>query len=479
MAETDARYQTMYSPLVDIIRREPVTVPPQISVLEALRVMENARVGSLVISEGGKPLGVFTLRDLLSRVALGAWDREQPIAAVMSRENLVSLGAHASAYQAALAMARHRLRHILVTDGDGMLLGVVSQNDLYAVRHAGVKEVSGQIRDASDLASLQTAAAGIAHLARRMLAQGTGAELLTQFISSLNDILTLRVIELTLPDFALPPVDWCWIALGSEGRFEQTFSTDQDNGIIFDCPEGGPAETLRAALLPFAQEVNRKLDACGFPLCRGNIMAGNPQWCLSLQEWRGRFSGWVYEAQPTALLNATIFFDFRPLYGEEKLSQQLRDSLLAITGANPAFLRQMAVNALQCSPPLGLIRTFVFDSAEFPHTIDLKLYGTRPFVDAARIFALGKGIADTGTAQRLRAAAAMLQFQEEDVAALIDAFYFIQLLRLRRQQAAKLEPKSANRLDPASLNGLERQTLKHAFRQARKLQQKLQLDYRL
>ena len=481
MSQSAPSRQNMYSPLASIIRRKPVVVGPDASVLVALQVMSTARIGSLVITDpgSGKPLGVFTLRDLLTRVALGSWDREQPIRAVMSSQKLVMLGEQATAYQAALTMAKHRLRHLLVVDAAGALLGVVSQNDLYALRHAGVKEVSGEIRDASDLASLQQAATGIAHLAERMLAQGTGAETLTQFISSLNDILTLRVIELTLPDFVLPQVDWCWIALGSEGRFEQTFSTDQDNGIIFDCPEGGSAEALRLAFLPFAREVNRKLDACGFPLCKGNIMAGNAQWCLSLAEWRALFSGWIYEAQPLALLNASIFFDFRPLYGEDALSQQLRESLLAITTANPLFLRQMAVNALQCNPPLGLIRTFTYDSDEFPHTIDLKMYGSRPFVDAARIFALAGGISETGTAQRLRTAAETLQFHQEDVAALVDSFYFIQLLRLRNQHLVKADPRLANRVDPSKLNGLDRQTLKHAFRQAKKLQQKLQLDYRL
>jgi len=481
MSETEAQYQTMYSPLAAIIRRKPVVVPPQVTVLHALRVMERARIGSLVVTDtaNGKPLGVFTLRDLLTRVALGSWDREQPIEAVMSSDKLVMLGAEATAYQAALAMAKHRLRHILVTDASGALLGVVSQNDLYALQRAGIKEVSGEIRDAADIEGLKRGSAGIARMAQQMLAQGIGAETLTQFISSLNDILTLRVIELTLPDFALPQVDWCWIALGSVGRFEQTFSSDQDNGIIFACPQGASAESLRQALVPFAQEVNRKLDLCGFPLCKGKVMAGNAQWCLSLDEWRERFSGWIYEAQPEALLNASIFFDFRPLYGEEGLSQQLRASLLAITTANPLFLRQMAVNALQCNPPLGLIRTFVYDSAEFPRTIDLKMYGARPFVDAARILALANGIAETGTAQRLRAASAMLQFQQEDVAALVDSFYFIQLLRLRNQQGRKLDPRCANRLDPGTLNGLDRQTLKQAFRQAKKLQQRLQLDYRL
>jgi len=293
-----ADYQTMYSPLTAIIRRKPVVVPPDASVLESLRIMDEARIGSVVVAdpESGRPLGIFTLRDLLKRVALASCDRDQPITSVMSSDKLVSLGGQATAYQAALAMARHRLRHILVVDAAGRLIGVVSQMDLYALQRVGIKEISSEIREAADVDSLKHAAGEIHRLAGNMLAQGIGAEPLTQFISTLNDILTLRVIELTLADFELPRVAWCWIALGSEGRFEQTFSTDQDNGIIFECPDEAESESLRQMFLPFATAVNRKLDTCGFPLCRGNIMASNPQWCLSLLEWSKCFSGWINEA---------------------------------------------------------------------------------------------------------------------------------------------------------------------------------------
>src|SRR5678816_748687 len=107
--------------------------------------------------------------------------------------------------------------------------------------------------------------------ARNLVAQGIGAESLTQFIAELNDRVTCRVIELTLARHALDDVAFCWIALGSEGRLEQTFSTDQDNGIIFDIPAGQSAATMRERLLPFADEVNRALAACGFPLCKGGI----------------------------------------------------------------------------------------------------------------------------------------------------------------------------------------------------------------
>ena len=474
--------QTMYSPLTAIIKRKPVVVPPEASVLASLRIMDEAKIGSVVITDpaSGRPLGIFTLRDLLKRVALASCDRDLPITSVMSSDGLVSLGGHATAYQAALAMARHRLRHILVVDAAGSLIGVVSQNDLYALQRVGIKEISSEIREAADLHSLKHAAGEIHRLAGNMLAQGMSAEPLTQFISTLNDILTLRVIELTLTEFELPAIAWCWIALGSEGRFEQTFSTDQDNGIIFDCPDEVEAEPLRQMFLPFAQSVNFKLDACGFPLCKGNIMAGNPEWCLSLQEWRQRFSGWIHKSEPVALLNGSIFFDFRPLYGEESLSDKLRQWLLGATASNPLFLRQMVVNALQCRPPLGLIRDFVYDHArQFPHTIDLKMYGSRPFVDAARILALANGVSHTSTALRLRAVAEHVRLAREDVEALVQGFSFIQLLRLRNQHESETNGEFANRIDPGKLNELDRQMLKQAFRQGKKLQQKLELEYRL
>ncbi len=474
-------YQTMYSPLSSVIRREPVTVAPQDSVREALQTMDRMRIGSIVVAEPESrvAVGIFTLQDLLRRISLQKCDLDQPIANVMTRE-LVTLGPQASAYQAALTMARRGLRHLLVVERDGRLVGVVSQNDLFALQRVGVKEISGEIRAAGDIESLKHSAAEIRRLADNMLAQGVGAEPLTHFISTLNDLLTLRIIELTLPEAGLPQVKWCWIALGSEGRFEQTFSTDQDNGIIFEVPEGASAAQLRARFLPFAQGVNRKLDACGFPLCKGNIMAGNPDWCLSLDEWQRKFSGWIHEAQPQALLFASIFFDFRPLYGEDGLAEALRGWLLGASAGNPLFLRQMVENALQCQPPLGLIRDFVYDdNKDFPHTIDLKMYGSRPFVDAARIFALAAGVEYTSTAERLRRAAADLNLASDDVAAVIDGFYYIQLLRLRHQHQAAGRGAGANRVNPDELNELDRHILKESFKQGKKLQGRLALDYRI
>jgi CBS domain-containing protein len=325
---------------------------------------------------------------------------------------------------------------------------------------------------------LIAAAEAIHRLAERTLAEGGSAEALTQLISSLNDHLTVRLIELTKTGFDLPKVPWCWLAFGSEGRFEQTLSTDQDNGLVF-AAAADQAESVRQAFLPFAAEVNRRLDACGFPLCKGNVMASNPELCLSLDEWHQRYGNWLRSTSMQALLNATIYFDFRAIYGDETLADELAEWLRKHVPSATLFLRFMAENATGVKPPLGMIRDFTFEeNAEFPRTIDLKTFGTRLFVDAARILALANGIGETGTAERLRAVAEKGKVGRDDIGALIDSFYFLQQLRLRQQQEGTPQGL-ANRVDPEKLNELDRFVLKEAFKQAKKLQVRIQMEYRL
>lgn len=344
-------------------------------------------------------------------------------------------------------------------------------------RGEGLRQIGTDIRNADTLEALIQAARAIRQLAHDMMAQGAVAEQLTQTISTLNDLLTVRVIERECMAASPLCADFCWIALGSEGRYEQTLNTDQDNGIIFRAPAGSSADQVRRTLLPIARRINEALDACGFPLCPGNIMASNPDLCLSLDEWKEKFSGWIDHCDPQALLNATIFFDFRPLFGQFELAEKLRSWLAKQAGSNPLFLHQMAANALRNRPPLGLVRDFVV--AE-DHALDLKLNGISPFVEAARIFSLATGGLQAGTLQRLRQAAGPLHVPAREVEAWEEAFLFIQLQRLRlHREQTEAAQSMGNRLDPDHLNDPDRRALKEAFRQARKLQARLALDYNL
>jgi len=480
-ATATSEQQSLRSPLSSITRRKPVTCAPETSLRAALETIRASGIGSIVVVEGGdanqRPVGIFTVRDLIGRVVLPAVDLSTPMRAVMTPDPM-TLPSSAHAFEAALMMARHGFRHVLIVDDD-KLCGVVSEKDLFSLQRVGVTQISAAIRSADSQAQLQHAAHDIRQLGHNMMAQGVAAEQLTQILSTLNDILTQRVLEIECGSGCKHT--FCWLSFGSEGRLEQTLATDQDNGILFTLKDGETADSVRAALLPLAERINRALDACGFPLCKGEIMAMNPKWCLSLEEWQGQFARWIDAGDPESLLNASIFFDFRPLHGETDLAERLRAWLLARTTTTPRFLHQMAANALRNRPPLGLVRDFVVASeGEHANTLDLKLNGATPFVDAARVFSLATGAAVTGTAARLRAAAPKLNIASAEIEAWISAFYFIQMLRLRGQHEENLAGvEMDNRINPDRLNDLDRRILKEAFRQARKVQARLALDYKL
>jgi CBS domain-containing protein len=240
------------------------------------------------------------------------------------------------------------------------------------------------------------------------------------------------------------------------------------------------ADQVREQLLPIARRINETLDQCGFPLCKGDIMASNPKWCMSLEEWKRAFSSWISGGSPEALLHASIFFDFRALYGEHKLAENLRGWLERVASDNSRFLHMMAENALRNRPPLGMVRDFVVGKE---NKIDLKLNGITPFVDAARIFSLAAGASQTNTIQRLRASAVKLRIDPFELEAWIDALLFIQVLRLRHHDEISAQGAGDNELDnlidPEQLNELDRRILKEAFRQARKLQARLAMEYHL
>jgi CBS domain-containing protein len=374
-------------------------------------------------------------------------------------------------------MAQHGIRHLLVCEA-GKLVGVVSERSLFALQRMSMREVVTAIDLADDLDGLRRAADEIRGLAKTLLAQGVSAEALTGLVATLNDRLTERILALEAARHDLSGIRLCWLALGSEGRHEQTFSTDQDNAILFEA--AGDADAARARLLPFAKAVNLTLDACGFPLCKGEIMASNPKWCLASAEWRVRFGDWIRNPSPEALLNANIFFDFRPLWGEAQLARDLRAWLSEMTREDQRFLRMMAENALQSQPPLGFFGDFQTSGEEETRgTIDLKAQGTRVITDAARIVALAAGADVQNTAARLRHAAQAQRVSADEVEAIVEAFYFILLLRLRRQHLENGAGADGNRINPRTLNELDQRILKEAFRQGRKMQKRLALDYQL
>jgi len=470
--------QTFARPLRSLVQRSAVTCEGGRTVAEVAALMREQGVGSVVIVDAqARPRGIVTSHDMI-RVAAESGGARQ-VAELMSSDP-VALPAHALAYEAAVTMAARRIRHILVMD-EGRLIGVVSERDLFSLQRLGLGEITMELRLASDLAVLAALAGEVRGLTVRLVEQGVAAEQLTHFVSVLNDRLSQRVIEIVRKRHDLERISWCWLAFGSEGRFEQTLASDQDNGLLFVAHEGAALPQVRERLLGFAREVNQALDASGFPLCKGNVMASNPALCLSREEWQAKMSGWIEVSLPKALLDAAICFDFRALYGDASLVVSLREWVSARVKAHPAFLRHMAEAALQARPALNRFGGFATEDAPGASgSINLKTQGARIFVDAARIYALAYGAPQTNTAERLRAVRSAAGMNEPEAVAAIEAFFLVQRLRLQNQIAQREgDPEAANRVSPGRLNRIEQAALKEALRTAKDLQSRLALDYQL
>lgn len=464
--------QALDAPLSTLLRRAPVSCGPDTPLTQALALMHERRVGSmLVVDASGAALGILTQHDLLERVALAQPPAGTPIAAVMTQP-VQTLDLHASAQQAALLMARHGIRHVPLTDG-ARVVGLVSERDLFALHRMSLNGLGGAVRAAADPAALVDVAADVRRFAQLLQAQGLAARALTALISELNDLLTRRLVELIAARRGVDLRRACWLAFGSEGRSEQTISTDQDNGIVF---LSHAADAERPAWLDFGREVNEALDACGFPLCKGNVMASNPDCCRTPAEWTARFDHWLEHGAPDDLLRASIYFDFRPLAGATSLAGPMREHLTQRARRLPRFMKQLADNAQRSTPPLnwrGALDAVADGAARW---IDLKLGGTMPFVDAARLYALAHGVAATPTRARFEAVAPLLGVANE-VQTWIAAFEVLQMFRLRAQGAPAAPGANPNRIDIATLNDIDLRVLKESFRVARRLQQRLALDY--
>jgi CBS domain-containing protein len=373
-------------------------------------------------------------------------------------------------------MATFNCHHVCLVVGE-LLYGVISQHDLISLQGANPLAVTNDIQKQTTIEGLAELVHAMDRTIKGLITAGVSSKEIATFISEWNDRLTRKIITLTeqsLKEQGLgdPPVPYCWLALGSEGRKEQTLRTDQDNAIIYSDVESDSENDVQDYFLRLAASVVSGLEGCGFPLCKGGIMANNPEWCQPERVWRRYFSQWINKASPEDLRNCSIFFDFRPLAGTAMLAQKLRTYLNENIAKNRGFLRHLTTNALYNGPPLGFLRALVVEkTGDHKNELNLKMRGLVPLVDAIRVLALSAQISATNTLNRLELVKKKGLLTEELAGETKEAFNFIMFLRLHHHMALKeqdLEP--TDYIDPRTLPKLQEKSLIESFHVIRDLQ---------
>jgi CBS domain-containing protein len=451
-------------------------------VADASRTMAAHGVGSVVVvSEDGAPVGILTLRDLRDRVLAAGRPPEMPVNAVMSAP-LLTVSPEAFVLEALLTMTQHDVHHLAVVEG-GRLVGVISSSDLLHLQGAAPLEVSRRIQACESAEALAQVMPTLTETTRVLFAEGVSGYELGRIMAELNDLVVRRVVALTArdlrPAYGDPPVGFCWLALGSEGRREQTLRTDQDNALVYaDAPGalGGAADRYFRAL---AEQTIGVLLRLGYPRCPAEAMASNPRWRQPLEVWRRYFGEWVRDTTPEHLMYCSIYLDFRPVAGDPRLAAALRDEIRAQVRAWRSFPRYLGKLAVSHAPPLGLFGRFRLQRVEGRRGVNLKLGGLLLLNNALRAYAVELGLEETNTLERLEAAARVAGcFTSAEVADLREAYETLFRLRLRHQLdqlAAGQTPD--NLVDPATLSRSEQRALREAFRAIRRLQGRVEDRY--
>ncbi|MFP4258878.1 MAG: DUF294 nucleotidyltransferase-like domain-containing protein [Desulfovermiculus sp.] len=461
-----------------MLKKNMVTCPSQSTVQAAAQRMTEHKQSALVVSDQeGKNLGLITDHDLRQKVVAQGRSFDLPVSEIMSTP-LITVSSDTFVFEAMLDMMQHGIKHLAVLDEAGHLHSMLTEQDFLVAQGRSPVFLMHEIHEASDIASLSTLYSHLPGLVTSLLENGAKAEHLNRSITAVADAILDKIMRISLDETGPPPVPFAFMLLGSEGRKEQTLKTDQDNAIIFqDVPDDRLEET-QAFFLRLAELVCSRLNAVGYVFCEFDIMAQNPKWCQPLSQWTRNFQTWIRTAEPEALLQASIFFDFRLGYGDEQLIQDLYNFLNKTLGGWKGFFRHLAENALHFKPPLDFFGNFALQSkGEKKNTLDIKS-PMRLIVDFARLYALQHKIPVTNTFDRLHGMTEQGVLDKEDADELIHAYSVLMHARLSHQARCitELGISPNNDINPKALTHIEQQILKEAFKRIRMAQGKMRME---
>ncbi|MDQ7787742.1 MAG: DUF294 nucleotidyltransferase-like domain-containing protein [Thermodesulfovibrionales bacterium] len=459
-------------PVGELASKGVISASHNISIQEAAEIMANYRISSLIlVDEAGVPSGIITDRDLRDKVVSKGKDCKHPVKDIMSVPHIRS-DVKEYCFEAILKMVKHNVHHLLVMKDD-KLQGVLTNHDLMLIQGTSPLSIVKDIESQSTVGALVPVSRKINNIVGLLLNEGAKASSITRIISEINDRLVRKIIELAEDRFGEPPLPFCWIVFGSEGRKEQTFKTDQDNALIYHDPTDPEMEkAAQEYFRDFTFFVRDGLLKCGFPPCPADFMATNPMWRQPLHVWRKYFTNWISTPTSEAVLNTVTFFDFRAVYGETRLLDWLKDFTLSMAKDSKIFLGYIANLAIKNRPPIGFLKTFVVEkSGEHKDKLNMKIKGLAPLVDIMRLFALEKGIKETSTIERIQVLRDKHTIVKEYADELIHAFEFIMMIRIQLQFEQIKESKEINNfINPNNLSNLEKRIAKETFQLISKIQ---------
>jgi CBS domain-containing protein len=465
----------------EVAKGELFHAPATTTVQAAAAIMSEKMIGSLLLTDSaGEITGIVTDKDIRGKVVAKGLAFSTKVSAIMASP-VQTISSQAVCFDALLQMIKNRLHHLAI-EQNGKIVRMITTHDIMVTQGTSPLYLFREIMAQRRIEGLYPLAQKIPQVVRSLIEEGAKANNITRMIAVLNDHVLDRLLTLQLAESGKAPLPWTWLLMGSEGRREQTFKTDQDNAIIYADTED-PALQRRAEeyFKSFADNIIGHLGKCGYPLCPGEIMASNPKWRQPLAVWQGYFRQWCRTPTPESLLNSLIFFDFKAGFGTTGLADELRAAVAETAKKSDLFLLWMAKSCLAARPPLTFFRNFIVEKdGEHKNTFDLKTKGLVFIVDFARLMSLKHGVTETNTLARLNLLKDNQYLPADLCNEISEAYEFLMHLRLIHQlQGLESAQDPDNHINPKDLSDLERQTLKEAFLVIGRLHDFLRRDFHL
>ena len=461
----------------DLMTSPPITVEEKTGIVEATQTMLQHQISSLLITREEKLVGIVTEHDLFRMIPSYQTIPNTTVQNIMST-NLVTIPSESYFYEAMLKMINHKIKHLPVVMGE-KLEGIVTLKTLTDFRGHAILTLIEEIDYLQSFAQLEKLGPSLFSFLQKLIEQNIPIWELAPIITECNDRMVRRVIQLAekeLEDEGLgtPPVNYCWITMGSEGRKEQTIATDQDNGLIYEDPVNKEDEQkVNQYFSLLANKIVDGLELAGFPRCKGDVMASNPLWRKSLNDWKNTIHSWFSYLQVEDIRQFTIFLDFRPVYGTFELANKLQQHLFLEKKKHPLIYPLLVEDDVGNPVPLSFFGKFLYDNKE-KETLDLKIGGLVHYVNIMRILSLFEGIQEMSTFERLKALSDKGIFTEEEYQEILQSFQTLMdfKLNLQLQQIRQNVPVS-NRLVISHLTKGQKIQLKKSLTTAKWLQQRL------
>ncbi len=424
--------------LEDIMVTDVVTCGPEDTVSLIATIMDTNNISSIVVADDdGRPQGIITEGDLVSRVLR----REDPADIVslkakdLMTSGLISLGRYDFTHEAFLLMVKHRVKHIIILDEEEKIQGIVAMRDVIKSRKTGSFAIVNDIEAVKSLDALVKLRTEVDQVLQALLVERANVREITSLITEFYDRITRKVIEMAEKEmiaegYGPPPLEYCWITMGSSGRKEQFARTDQDNGIIFADTDAEREEEAKKYFLILGDKVVNGLERYGFELCKGKVMANNPAWCHSLRGWSENVEQWAVHSIEVRMM--TIFLDFRSVYGASWLYDLLRSFVYKKVTEYSMFLYHLVKDNLEKQVPLTFFRQVqTVHSGKHRNQINLKTSACVHIVDCTRVFALQEGLTVTNTFERLDELKKRRVLREKDAEQVKFAYETLMMLRIR------------------------------------------------